>query len=441
MSTETLATSNVPQLRERIDHLYVSTRAVLDAVPADRYDEKLPSGMTLREVLAHLAAWEETVPTRVESALAGHGDLVGFDDIDGFNAKVSAETRDTSIDDLKARLARSHAAIAELVRSFEGRDVPKLAVDIVEWNTTGHYPDHFGDLGAAMKTAKDVAMAVNAGWINFRLALMSLGESGLDAKTSVGWTFKQMAAHCTGWEDLTVSRLRTLRETGKPASSGVDTDEFNARMAAESDSKTAREVLKDLADAHTRLVKEIEQLTPEQIHANDDWAIAVVAGNSYGHYGEHHTELFAAEPVRERLVEDLEPAREVREHRLRGPARRGGVVHAPEPHARDGAAERTPALAHLLEKLRGTLRDRGEQLGVVLAVMAVRVPGDDSDRPVVVRVDLLGGELLDLGHERGVGIVKPLQHVAGAHVVRLFGQACVELIGIHARRRGLAGLA
>jgi len=276
----------------------VSTRSVLDAIPAERYDERLPTGNTLREVLAHLAAWEETVPPRVERVLATGADLGEYDDVDGFNAKVFDETRDTSIVDLKARLARSNAAVLDLLRSLEGREVPKLAIDVVEWNTTKHYPDHFPDLGAAMKTAKDVASAVNNGWINFRLALMSLGESGIDAKTSVGWTFKQMAMHCAGWEDLTVTRLRTLRETGKPASSGVDTDEFNARMAREADSKSARDVLKYLDDTHARLVDEIGKLTPEQLNSNDWWAYSVIAGNTYGHYGEHHTELFAAVPKR-----------------------------------------------------------------------------------------------------------------------------------------------
>src|SRR5689334_3456619 len=108
--------------------MHVATRALLDAVPSERHDEKLPSGMTLREVLAHLAAWEETVPPRVESLLAGGGDLGDYSDIDGFNAKVSAETRGTSIDDLKERLARSHAAVVQVVRSFEGREVPELAL-------------------------------------------------------------------------------------------------------------------------------------------------------------------------------------------------------------------------------------------------------------------------------------------------------------------------
>ena len=313
MSTTTPVTSR-SDLLAKIEHGYVSARAVLDAIPAERYDEKLPSGMTLREVLAHLAAWEETVPPRVESAIAGGGDVGDYSDIDGFNAKVSAETRGTSIDDLKARLARSHAAVVDIVRSFEGREVPDLAVQIVEWNTTQHYPDHFGDLGASIKTAKDLAMAVSAGWINFRLALMSLGAAGLEAMTSTGWTYKALAQHTAGWEELTVKRLARLREGGEFATSGVETDAFNAEMAERAKERSGPEVLAELDAAHNRLVAEIGKLTPEQIRANDDWAIAVVAGNSYGHYGEHHAELFDAVPKRptdllERMREGWRPFR------------------------------------------------------------------------------------------------------------------------------------
>ncbi len=314
MSTTTPVISK-SDLLARVEHVYVATRAVLDAIPAERYDEKLPSGMTLREVLAHLAAWEETVPERVASVLASGRDLSDrYSDIDGFNAKVSAETRDISIDDLKARLAKSHAAVVEVVRSFEGRDVPELAIQIVEWNTTQHYPDHFGDLAASIKTGKDLAMAVNASWINFRLALMSLGTAGLDATTSTGWTYRALAQHVTGWEDLTVKRLAHLRESGERQASGVTTDAFNAEMAERARARSAADVLADLDATHTKLVAEIEKLTPEHIRANDDWAIAVIAGNSYGHYAEHHTELFAAVPKRpaqllERMREGWRPLR------------------------------------------------------------------------------------------------------------------------------------
>ena len=310
MSTETLVTSS--ELLARIEHLYVSTRSVLEAIPDDRYDEKLPSGMTLREVLAHLAAWEETVPPRVEHALATGQELKGYEDIDGFNAKVAAETRDTNIADLKKRLARSHAAVVEVVRSFEGRDVPELARRIVEWNTVEHYPDHFGDLGASIMTAKDLAMAVNAGWINFRLAVMSLGLAGLAAQTPAGWTYKDLVAHSAAWESLAAKRLAQFRESGGTAfpEPALEADEFNAQVVARTREGTDREILKELDDAHTRLVAEIEKLSDEHIHAKDadgdEWVIGITAGNSYGHYGEHHTELFAAVPKRPKeLVEKM----------------------------------------------------------------------------------------------------------------------------------------
>src|SRR5207245_6261195 len=91
---------------------------------------------------------------------------------------------------------------------------------------------------------------------------------------------------------------------------------------------SAREVLKSLDDADTRLLAEIEKLTPEQIHSNDDWAIALVAGNSYGHYGEHHAELFAAVPKRpsvllERMREGWRP--------LRRAVGRARLTHTSEP--------------------------------------------------------------------------------------------------------------
>lgn len=318
MSTETLVISS--ELLARIEHLYVSTRSVLEAIPDDRYDEKLPSGMTLREVLAHLAAWEETVPPRVEHALATGQELKGYEDIDGFNAKVAAETRDTNIADLKKRLARSHAAVVEVVRSFEGRDVPELARKIVEWNTVEHYPDHFGDLGASIRTAKDLAMAVNAGWINFRLAVMSLGLAGLAAQTPAGWTYKDLVAHSAAWESLAAKRLAQFRESGGTAfpDPALEADEFNAQVVARTRDVTDGEVLKELDEAHGRLVAEIEKLSDEHIHAKDadgdEWVIGITAGNSYGHYGEHHTELFAAVPKRpkdlvERMREGWRPFR------------------------------------------------------------------------------------------------------------------------------------
>ena len=314
MSTTTPAISK-SDLLAKVDHGYVASRAVVDALPPERFDEQLASGWSLKEVVAHHAAWEGTVPARIERVLHGDGvDPKWEGSVDDFNRRAAADVKDMSVADVLARWTAAHAKVVEIVRSFEGRDVPKLATDIVEWNTSGHYPDHFADIDASIKTAKDLAMAVNAGWINFRLALMSLGTAGLDATTSTGWTYKALAQHVSGWEDLAAKRLSGLRETGEFAPSGVTTDAFNAEMAQRASARAGVEVLADLDATHTKLVAEIERLTPEQIRANDGWAIAVIAGDSYGHYAEHHTELFAAVPTRpaqllERMREGWRPFR------------------------------------------------------------------------------------------------------------------------------------
>ena len=295
-------------LLAHVEQGYVASRAVVDALPPERFAEMLPSGWTLKDVVAHNAAWEETVPPRVERVLHGDGLDPKFDDIDGFNRRVTEEVKDASVADVLARWTTAHATLLEVVRSFEGRDVPKLAMDIVDWNTTGHYPDHFADLGAAIKTSRELADIAGRAWVPFRLAVLSIGLSGLDAQTSSGWTYKDLVAHAAGWFDLTIQRLARFRETGDITDPGGTADEINAGIVERTRGRDARGILDELDASMKGLLAEIRKLDDTQIHANDDWVIALVAGNTYGHFAEHHVELFDAVPKRPSQI--LEKMRE-----------------------------------------------------------------------------------------------------------------------------------
>jgi len=291
-------------LLAHVEQGYVASRAVVDALPQERFAEQLPSGWTLRDIVAHNAAWEETVPSRVERVLVGDGLDPMYEDIDGFNRRVVEETRPATVADVLARWTGAHTELLEVVRSFEGRDVPKLATDIVEWNTTGHYPDHFADLGAAIRTSKELADIAGRAWIPFRLAVLSIGLPGLDAQTSSGWTYKDLVAHVAGWFDLTIKRLAHFRETGEVTDPDGTADEINADIVSKARGRDVREILGGLDASMTKLLEEIKKLDDRQIHAkdsihgNDDWVIAIVAGNTYGHFAEHHVELQAAVPKR-----------------------------------------------------------------------------------------------------------------------------------------------
>src|SRR5947208_3254196 len=121
-STTTPGTSKEALLR-RIAQGYRALRSSLEALPRERFGEKLSTGWSLNENLLHLAAWEETVPPRVAGVLSRGEDPKLYDEIDSFNARVAAESRGKSTDELFARWSAAHERVLETVRqlSDDGR--------------------------------------------------------------------------------------------------------------------------------------------------------------------------------------------------------------------------------------------------------------------------------------------------------------------------------
>ena len=297
MSTTTRVTSK-SDLIAKIEHGYVASRAVLDALPVERWDEALPAGWTLKEMVGHLAYWEGTVPPFVESRRSGIAQPTS-PNVDEQNAKAASVARGLSRDEVLGRWDAEHARVLALVRSLnddelaDDRILEKIAGDTHE-----HYPDHFPDLDASIKTGTELAQIAEGAWVPFRLAVLSLGLSGLDATTASGWTFKDLVAHVSAWAELTRVRLVRFRETGDTRGTAGDTDEFNAAVVERTKGRDAREILDELDASMERLFEEITMLDGKQLHGNEGWATAIVAGNTYGHFAEHHVELFDSVPKR-----------------------------------------------------------------------------------------------------------------------------------------------
>lgn len=149
-------------------------------------------------------------------------------------------------------------------------------------------------------TSKELLDRVDEGWRGFREAVRNVGRAKLDEQTGGGWTYHDLVAHVAGWHDLTARRLRVFRTEGRfpgynEGVGGVapfkDVDEFNARIVS-SHRLVGPEALTDELDTTFRALRtEIAGLSETQVHANAGWAIAIVAGNTYGHYAEHAKEL------------------------------------------------------------------------------------------------------------------------------------------------------
>jgi hypothetical protein len=295
VSTTTRGTSK-SDLIAKIEEGYVASRAVLDALPAERWDETLPSGWTLKEMVGHLGYWEGTALPFVGSLRSGAA-RESAGSVDEQNAKAAAAVKALARDEVLKRWANAHVSVIELVRSLSDNELAdERIIETLADDTYGHYPDHFADLGAAIKTSKELADIARRAWFSFRLAVLSIGLPGLDAQTSSGWTYKELVAHTAGWFDLTIKRLAHFRQSGEVTDPGGTADDINADIVANARGRDVREILDGLDASMTKLLEEIQKLDDRQIHAKDDWAIGVVAGNTYGHFAEHHVELHAAVP-------------------------------------------------------------------------------------------------------------------------------------------------
>jgi hypothetical protein len=129
-------------------------------------------------------------------------------------------------------------------------------------------------------------------WATFDGAARSLKVEQLSARNpDGGWNRKQMLAHIAVWHDLTAQRLLRFGETGEPPDPAGDEDAVNARAARGADGRSTGEVVLSIEDSFVRLRREVAKLTDEQLAANDGWAVAVIAGNTFDHYAEHLGEL------------------------------------------------------------------------------------------------------------------------------------------------------
>ncbi len=147
-------------------------------------------------------------------------------------------------------------------------------------------------------TLRQLLERVDAAFAEFRAAAYRYpAEHMTDRLTEDGWTRKQMLAHISAWHDLTSDRLTKMALTGRPVPLEREVDSVNAGAARIAVGKSVGEVLKDTEMTMGRLRRQMLRMTDEQIHADDDWAINMIASNTYGHYVDHMADLVPPEPL------------------------------------------------------------------------------------------------------------------------------------------------
>lgn len=150
--------ASAPMSRERLLALvaYEWDRflATVARVPGRRLDEPGVRGeWSGKDILAHVAAWEARALHLVDSGFAGRTpDLLGWSDIDQYNAEIWRRNREKSLDEVREVARRAHGELVARIAAATDDDLARLdrvpwlggapAWTVVAYNTFDHYPRH-----------------------------------------------------------------------------------------------------------------------------------------------------------------------------------------------------------------------------------------------------------------------------------------------------------
>jgi hypothetical protein len=107
----------------------------------------------VREILAHIAAWQREMIPVLERLARGERPIpegVSYEDIDGWNARHVAAWRGLTVEGIRAELDASHQDFLAAARAVpEARFAPdKTATRIVDLNGPHHYREHAAEIRA-----------------------------------------------------------------------------------------------------------------------------------------------------------------------------------------------------------------------------------------------------------------------------------------------------
>jgi hypothetical protein len=138
--------ADVHELLRRINDGWSDFLDAIDGIPDERMAEPGVAGeWSVKNLLGHIAFWEDRATSHIERALAGLPDEESDEVVEGLNAADHAARQDRTLSEERAALHRAHAAVIELLESVESLDAADLD-EAISWDTYRHYAEHVPDI-------------------------------------------------------------------------------------------------------------------------------------------------------------------------------------------------------------------------------------------------------------------------------------------------------
>jgi hypothetical protein len=237
-------------------------------------------------MISHVANWMEKLAGEMPNRLAGRRGP--FPDVDAENAREAEASTSRSAHEVVERLHAAYKGVVDRVTAMPAdREIDFFAVRLVVSETYGHFVEHGAEIEAALPRTGDAFVErIEKVWKPFRAAIRDRGLASLGARTSSGWTYKDLVAHVVGWMEQTVREMQTsVFRTGWTKET---IQEFNDRSVRAHDLVGPEAMIDELDAVYRSLVERLRGLGDGEI---DERIASTLPYYTYLHWEEHFAEL------------------------------------------------------------------------------------------------------------------------------------------------------
>ncbi|MFN8594304.1 MAG: ClbS/DfsB family four-helix bundle protein [Thermomicrobiales bacterium] len=146
-NTVEVSPRNPEELIARHETSWQSWKAATDGIPDDRMREPVTGHWSAKDLLGHVAFWEDWVIDHCQRLLAGEPEPE--EDLDAVNQGQVAASQETSVAAQRQYGDAAHARLMAFLRTIHENEVkfPRL-VEALEWETYKHYDEHAAEIRA-----------------------------------------------------------------------------------------------------------------------------------------------------------------------------------------------------------------------------------------------------------------------------------------------------
>lgn len=231
-------TGEQQQVIVRLQQAYDNAEAILRQADANAV-VYADSGWRVKDLVAHIAAWETEMYRSLEAYLQGREYAVpGFTDDDTYNAQAYAETKDEPTEQIYARWKHLRESLIALVRQLTPEQLEGEM--LYPWHqrgpavnmfgsTVGHQNEHIAHIEAVAQPGGPRAAWMRRLEESIQADLDAI--AGLDPDMVIyaesGWRLRDIIGHIVHWEAVTHRSYEAYHQGGGWSIPNYDLETFN----------------------------------------------------------------------------------------------------------------------------------------------------------------------------------------------------------------------